>query len=235
MIAARQIAFGRGAAKGYTAKDYVQDGLVVMWDGIENAGWGNHDDTATVWKDLTENGRDLTLTSHGSWSPLGLVCDGVGYAARGKILDIPSKDILTVEVVYSSNMADVGIVAILGKAPSENRGVFLTQRGGKLCGMSVQSANLGMKNSIHCADEVKSAAFVYSESDMAYAMLNGLEVATGYTFTSYASYYYAVGGRADNTDVPLPCEIMAIRVHNRALTAEEIAHNYEIDKARFGI
>lgn len=36
----------------YTAKDYVQDGLVAMWDGIENAGWGVHDSNATVWKDL---------------------------------------------------------------------------------------------------------------------------------------------------------------------------------------
>ena len=31
-----------------TAKDYVQDGLVAMWDGIENAGWGTHADTLPV-------------------------------------------------------------------------------------------------------------------------------------------------------------------------------------------
>lgn len=36
-IAARTRAW---AKSGYTAKDYVQDGLVAMWDGIENAGWG---------------------------------------------------------------------------------------------------------------------------------------------------------------------------------------------------
>ena len=34
-----------------TAKDYVQDGLIAMWDGVENAGWGVHDPNATVWKD----------------------------------------------------------------------------------------------------------------------------------------------------------------------------------------
>ena len=35
-----------------TARSYVQDGLVAMWDGIENAGWGVHDNNATNWVDL---------------------------------------------------------------------------------------------------------------------------------------------------------------------------------------
>ena len=46
-----------------TAKSYVQDGLIAMWDGIENAGWGVHDMNATMWKDLTGNGRDLPLST----------------------------------------------------------------------------------------------------------------------------------------------------------------------------
>ena len=53
MIAERQIAFGRGAKKGLSAKDYIQDGLVAMWDGEWNAGGGKHNTNATMWKDLT--------------------------------------------------------------------------------------------------------------------------------------------------------------------------------------
>ena len=34
---------GEWAKPGYTAKDYAQNGLLAMWDGIENAGWGVHD------------------------------------------------------------------------------------------------------------------------------------------------------------------------------------------------
>ena len=48
-----------------TARDYVQDGLIAMWDGIENAGWGVHDPNATTWKDLTGNGNDLIVTKPG--------------------------------------------------------------------------------------------------------------------------------------------------------------------------
>lgn len=35
-----------------TAKSYVQNGLLAMWDGIENAGFGVHDPDATYWVDL---------------------------------------------------------------------------------------------------------------------------------------------------------------------------------------
>ena len=63
LIAARA---GVWTKSGYTAKDYVQDGLIAMWDGIENAGWGVHDPNATVWKDLV-GGYDLTVPPSLTW------------------------------------------------------------------------------------------------------------------------------------------------------------------------
>ena len=41
-----------------TAADYVQEGLMALFDGIENAGYGVHDDSIEYWKDLTGNGQD---------------------------------------------------------------------------------------------------------------------------------------------------------------------------------
>lgn len=37
---------------------YVTSGLVAQWDGIDNAGTGSHDATATTWVDLSGNGYD---------------------------------------------------------------------------------------------------------------------------------------------------------------------------------
>jgi hypothetical protein len=63
MIASKQIAFGKAAgAKGLSAKDYIQDGLVAMWDGIENAGWGEHDPYAAEIADLSGNGHTLKFS-----------------------------------------------------------------------------------------------------------------------------------------------------------------------------
>ena len=48
-----------------TASNYVRDGLIAMWDGIENVGFGVHDESATSWKDLAGD-RDATLIG-GAW------------------------------------------------------------------------------------------------------------------------------------------------------------------------
>ena len=48
-------------ALALSTSNYVQDGLVACWDGIENAGVGVHDPVATVWKDVV-GGREFTLT-----------------------------------------------------------------------------------------------------------------------------------------------------------------------------
>ena len=60
------------AGAGLSAKSYIQDGLVAMWDGIENAGWGVHDPNATVWKDLSGNGYDLEVVRPSAWEPVGI-------------------------------------------------------------------------------------------------------------------------------------------------------------------
>ena len=44
-----------------TAKDYVQDGLIAMWDGIENAGWGQHNSSErSIWVDLV-GGHNMVI------------------------------------------------------------------------------------------------------------------------------------------------------------------------------
>ena len=48
------------------ASAYVQDGLIAQWDGIENAGAGQHDANATVWKDL-KGTHDVPLISGDSF------------------------------------------------------------------------------------------------------------------------------------------------------------------------
>ena len=45
------------------ASAYVQSGLVAQWDGIENAGAGQHDPNATTWKNLKQGSVDFPLPS----------------------------------------------------------------------------------------------------------------------------------------------------------------------------
>ena len=61
---------------------YVLDGLELYYDGIDNTGTGNHDNTSTVWKDLSGKGHDGTLTNFGTnavsgWHNNYLSFDGI--------------------------------------------------------------------------------------------------------------------------------------------------------------
>ena len=58
MLGARGAA---GVGAKLSAKDYVQNGLIAMWDGIENAGWGVHDPAATSIVDLVGGCGSLEL------------------------------------------------------------------------------------------------------------------------------------------------------------------------------
>lgn len=84
------------SATGYTSASYEQAGLIAQWDAIDNAGTGTHDPATNVWKDLTGNGYDLTLTANGSWQR-GLALTVSGPSAVGTNTAPAYK---TIEVLY---------------------------------------------------------------------------------------------------------------------------------------
>ena len=50
--AAKGIFFADNSSAMPSAASYIQDGLIGHWDGIENADYGIHDDSATLWCSL---------------------------------------------------------------------------------------------------------------------------------------------------------------------------------------
>ena len=66
--------------------DYVQDDLVLHYDGIRNAGAdAAHDPAATTWKDLSPSGNDASTyvpssaSNNGEWGNKGFVFATDGY------------------------------------------------------------------------------------------------------------------------------------------------------------
>ena len=62
-----------GDTHDYTAADYVQDGLIALWDGIENVDWGQHDGTSLSWVDLTGNHSSYRIASTMHWEADSIV------------------------------------------------------------------------------------------------------------------------------------------------------------------
>ena len=52
--------FAAVADEGKSTSDYVQDGLVAQWDGVENAGVGLHEDSPSAWVDIV-GGLEITI------------------------------------------------------------------------------------------------------------------------------------------------------------------------------
>ena len=244
MIAARQIAFGKAAK---WVNPYITDGLIAMWDGEWNAGGGKHDPNATMWKDLTGKGSDWKLNPNEGKFSIGIdyveLLKNISWSGTGYIAT-PSwsndTDIKTLEGVLDTSLVETDdneqwalIVSFdLSKKTSFYKNVLCVNVASGIIEHSIGRSNENPflptergQNSISC-----------NSADMKYYM-NGVEVINISTnnikFYNYSTSTCPLGVYAGS--LARHTKIKNLRIYNRALTADEIAHNYEIDKARFGL
>ena len=74
-----------GDGSALTSRSYVRRGLVAHFDGIDNAGFGLHDDATNVWTDLTGRGNDGAVAAIVSWTS-----NGWENASNGKPVTVPA-------------------------------------------------------------------------------------------------------------------------------------------------
>ena len=218
-----------------SAKSYVQDGLVAMWDGIENAGWGVHDAAATTWKDLVGN-KILSLTSNGSWGDDCLVCNGQSRGAYGD--NLTSDAPVAVEAVFKTDASPSSWRIIWHQSAwrsgntvarcfvFSNVYFILSSVSGRIVSPPSDFAN------------PKSISVKYDGMAAIDAHVNGSSVAVSPSnsswFASDGGYVFTLGGGTSNT-YAIACRIYSLRLYSRALTADEIAANCAVDKARFSL
>ena len=104
-----QWAAGDGIVTRYTTADYVQDGLVLNYDGIRNVGADMpHSDDTTIWKNLApDGGWDLTfhtntgVTEPGEWRDDGYRFDAQSWFSPDVAITLPSNQ--TIQVALYAN------------------------------------------------------------------------------------------------------------------------------------
>lgn len=228
MIAARN-AFLMSGAKTPTARDYVQDGLVAMWDGIENAGWGQHDSSATVWRDIV-GGNDFGNFASGCY--LGAKSFHVPAVQNAAIAQrvYQTADISTIECVTS--LAGINGLILVG---------FANGRGGisRWVGFRANSTyNFGHiqgSAAIGVPQNTTSYSGVYLSGSSWDMYRNGVPttlISDGMSWGSVTVSAATINPRASSYSAS---DICCIRLYSRALTAAEVAANYAVDAARFGL
>ena len=244
---------GAWAKSGYTARDYVQDGLVAMWDGIENAGLGVHDPSATMWKDLV-GGYDLTVPSSLTWKDSCLSFDGK-YSAYN--LELPHSMIglvWTCECVYTIKEQGLNYKGLFGAR--NIGGVGFNQVYGLNYWSDVSGGwnmGIGSSNDIAISSYPSLAKLVVvnrtnylvlgqkSDKKLIAGTDGVISVEKQIRDVTNTTHNGFMLGRAyDPPTKPetlraLKSDIYTFRLYNRTLTDSELAANYAVDKVRFNL
>ena len=206
-----------------TARDYVQDGLIIMLDDIENSGFGTNDANATVWVDLSGNGNDVDVDlTQASWEDGFLKVTGTTCTRDEEITNIVTLEVLFRDSLASTHPDNKGSFFVLGERKGPCCLWYGHVAGGASYNTRISSNNAVGRNILASRSYTydPKAYYVNGEPMGLYNPPNELADAVGCKAT-------AVGGE--------PIEIYHVRAYSRALTADEIAHNYAIDKARFNL
>ena len=221
LLGARQFFERRGAPSIPTARDYVQNGLVAMWDGIENAGWGVHDPNATTWMNLVTGVASANVGDR-TWGDSWLETTGTLHLN----LSDNEPNSRTMEAIFQTASSDV-------------QNVIMSMYTRRVIGTAGTSIGIAPYSAIPVdtvSGRVWSVAVAYpNESntpDAAY--INGLANTdrTSGNFTNPVSSSIRIGGLYSK---PFSGKVYGVRLYSRQLTSAEISANYAIDKARFNL
>lgn len=211
-----------------TARDYIQDGLVAIWDCVENRGWGDGDISETGWTELV-SGKVTQTAGRGTFSATAFK-----MSAANK-LELVSNNFRTqtertVEVVFSDSYGSAGN-RVYVEDNNANAG-FSLQSNTSNCRLTCNLGNTH-QNEVPYSEIARAAPFfchwALSQSNTSTLYVNGGERRrANKSFTPFTSI--GLGLRTN-----IQADYCCVRVYSRALSAEEIAHNYKIDKERFNL
>ena len=229
-------------ARTPTAKDYVQDGLVYQLDGIENDGFGKHL-ARGPWRDLVSG--DVWATYTGDFTATAYHAQSIDALTKSLYLAWPeaarkvfADGIYTIEIRGKSSIGNSTTTSprsvfqtVVGANPVRigvyNQLAFTFQIGG--VNTFLGPGILGLPS-----DEL--GRYQFDVTGWQNGTAGGFKVMNADYEKSLTNCTTGTPSQARilvNSD----CDALwyAVRIYSRALTADEIAANYAIDKERFGL
>lgn len=240
------------------ARDYIQDGLIAMWDGIENAGWGVHDNTRTTWKDLAGVFPNMDQPIAGNvWEHNCVRCDSssinaIIHITRTSAFFNATKSECSYEIVFQvPTPAKAG--RLFGFSNTSRTAIYDATRlytlwssdyGGVGTGITQGSTYINGDFSAGRKHSASITLNITGQKTVQY--LDGKAKRTSNTsaMPGVTSNNPAVlcpiainGSRIDTygTGIGGGVRFFRVTIYNRVLSASEIAHNHAIDVERFGV
>lgn len=231
------------------APTYITDGLVHRWDGIDNTGSG-HDSSVTTWSDLVGN-ITLTKVAGGSWVDNGLHFEPTAGTNEYYWKDLTETSVytqnMTVEVCITPTASPTvaewtdnksAVIVNVASAGSNQLRRMMLSKGDISVGGYTNGSNQFATTGFATLLGIRHIACTYTAAAGTNTIFcNGVQktMNANHTFGESTRDYVFVGCSLGNSKYPYLGHIHSIRVYNRVLTAEEVAQNYAVDVARFGL
>lgn len=225
---------------------YVQDDLVLFYDGINNTGNG-HSNKATTWKDLSTSNFDGTLMNFedNSWTSNSLKFDGIDDWVKIARMDYPS---ITIEIVMEyENLDRNSEIVVIANWQDGGYGIDIHDS---------HDSTYKDRNSFSLGLLGKGYQYVWADSPAKigkkYTLTgsydgntikfweNGIKKESNLEGTignTQDNTVMVLGGnpKGENSDASFNGKIYAVRIYSKALTDEEVKQNYELDVQRYGV
>lgn len=206
---------------------YVSEGLVAMYDGEWNAGWGKHKNAGLPINLV--NGKDDLLLLQGRYT----VFDKYYYKERNScgIFGIPKA--YEQYLVNGYTIQVVGMHISGGAYPT----IMANYDNSTQIGLTPKYNAVGKGYTYKYAANVLSSFSLTCGIDRQELIENGVLKATWgnwFILDSNKAWTLGIGGSAGVNSTWDTSRIYCIRLYNRVLTDEEVAMNYLVDVERFG-
>ena len=230
-----------------SAKSYIQNGLIAHWDGIENAGYGLHDDNALIWKDLIGQ-LDLQCNRKPIWTTNEVVISSWNtyfYVVADLISDAFNNHSVTIEVLYGDVISaanNTGPFGIGDPYFSQAWPFYIQQNraANTACNIYALGSSVWQPSAYFLGHENGANCLVSISIDGSSIIARSIQpdefqfsATRNSSFTSQIAYgsIFAIG-RSYSQQAAGYC-VKCVRVYNRALSGNEMQYNYKIDKVRF--
>ena len=235
---------------------YISDNLTLWYDGYANTG-NTRNHTTTTWKDLSGTGYNGTV-SGATWYDEYLSFDGVNDTVLSNVLTstlLPAESNRTLEIILKIN-------SVPYSGTNGNSGVLFG--GARYGGMAIfwNSGDDGKVNirgyTKTAINEVETAFKVFdyptdiinltyvndSTSKLVKTYLNGVYIDSMSSISGTYTNSSSIGNVGINkaqiatssyTASYANMNVYSARIYTKALTEEEILHNYNYDKEKFNL
>ena len=236
----------RGAFPSTENADYVKGGLVAWYDGVDNAGVGQHGDSLSAWADLSGNGNHATVNSDSlGWTAnactnnvngrepydagLFKLGSAVGetIAARAFTLEMALRPnfVKTRKVFFGSFGHGVGFN--LEETAAGMFRIFYNDRPNVVTTVPVVEGEDVVLSVVSAADGV----CVYKNGVPVYRYTGAIDPA-GTISAALATSTYYLGGEMERDAYTYRGAIYAFRLYNRSLAPDEVRRNALLDRQR---